>query len=303
MFIPKLPKISDRKKPFSRLHTVTSQGLRLCVKLCPPVDMPEAESHNTIVLVHGLTYSSHEYDVDYQDYSFVNFLARHGFYVWTFDLAGYGNSEYPENGFVVGTEYASRDIANVIEYICNISQISQLNLLGWSWGTVTTALYSAQHSNKIRRLILYSPFYRFLKGQPPQEDWHYYDPKQAREDFQRDPFTAEIDYAKVDPVIAGLWVANCKIFDGKKSPNGGRRDLLTRDIQFEPEKLTMPVLLIAGNNDPYLVNVDLSALYKLLPNPKSELVVLEGGAHMIMIEAPYYRIVQNSVLRYLTSID
>lgn len=286
-----------------RLHSVASQGIKLCVKMCPPNSFSKPNSYNTILLVHGLTYSSHEYDVDYQDYSFVNFLARKGYYVWTFDIGGYGNSESPQSGWTVDSEYASRDISNVVDYIINICGIKKLNLMGWSWGTVTTSLFSASNPEKVRRLILYSPFYKFLKGLAPENDWHYYDPAQPRADFQFDSFSGELDYEKIDPMIANLWAADCKIFDGNKSPNGGRKDLLTRDIQFEPQKLTMPVLLIAGSNDPYLVNVDVHELYKMLPNSKSELVLLEGGAHMIMIEKPYYKIFQNSIFKFLICLD
>ena len=32
-----------------------------------------------ILLVHGVTYSSHEFDIDYQDYSLVRQLARNGY--------------------------------------------------------------------------------------------------------------------------------------------------------------------------------------------------------------------------------
>ena len=46
-----------------------------------------------ILLVHGLTYSSHEFDVNYADYSLARYLAARGFAVWTFDVAGYGDSQ------------------------------------------------------------------------------------------------------------------------------------------------------------------------------------------------------------------
>ena len=45
-----------------------------------------------ILLVHGLTYSSHEFDVDYADYSLARYLAARGFAVWTFDVAGWAAS-------------------------------------------------------------------------------------------------------------------------------------------------------------------------------------------------------------------
>jgi hypothetical protein len=36
------------------------------------------ELKGQLLLVHGLTYSSHEFDIDYKDYSFARFFARYG---------------------------------------------------------------------------------------------------------------------------------------------------------------------------------------------------------------------------------
>ena len=38
-----------------------------------------------ILLTHGVTYSSHEFDVDYEDYSLVRCLAGAGYGVWRLD--------------------------------------------------------------------------------------------------------------------------------------------------------------------------------------------------------------------------
>lgn len=61
-----------------------------------------------ILLVHGLTYSSHEFDVNYADYSLARYLAARGFAVWTFDVAGYGDSQEVEDGFMPNSDYAPR---------------------------------------------------------------------------------------------------------------------------------------------------------------------------------------------------
>ena len=53
-----------------------------------------------ILLIHGVTYSSHEFDIDYEDYSLVRFLAREGYAVWRLDIAGFGQSEEVEDGFL-----------------------------------------------------------------------------------------------------------------------------------------------------------------------------------------------------------
>ena len=50
------------------------------------------EPRKNILMVHGVTYSSHEFDVDYRDYSLVRRLAREGYGVWRLDVAGFGRS-------------------------------------------------------------------------------------------------------------------------------------------------------------------------------------------------------------------
>ena len=47
-----------------------------CIKL------EGTEPAKNIILIHGVTYSSHEFDIDYQDYSLVRKLAREGYNVW-----------------------------------------------------------------------------------------------------------------------------------------------------------------------------------------------------------------------------
>ena len=59
-----------------------------------------------------------------------------------------------------------------------------------------------------------------------------------------------------------------------------------------------PTLVICGDRDPYLNYARLSdSLYRLPEG--SALSVIPGGAHMLMLEAPYYRAFQDRVVRFL----
>ena len=49
--------------------------------------------------MHGSTYSSHEFDIDYEDYSLVRRLAREGYAVWRLDVAGYGFQTKADGSF------------------------------------------------------------------------------------------------------------------------------------------------------------------------------------------------------------
>ena len=47
----------------------------------------DAQEKDPILLVHGLTYSSHEFDVNYGDYSLLRFLVANGYEVWLLVMA------------------------------------------------------------------------------------------------------------------------------------------------------------------------------------------------------------------------
>ena len=73
------------------------------------ISCEDADPDKNILLVHGLTYSSHEFDIDYEDYSLVRLLAREGYSVWRIDVAGYGRSGAVEDGFTPDSDYAAED--------------------------------------------------------------------------------------------------------------------------------------------------------------------------------------------------
>ena len=100
---------------------------------CMKADNTEPE--NNILMMHGSTYSSHEFDIDYEDYSLVRRLAREGYAVWRLDVAGYGQSGKVEDGLVPDTAYAAEDIRAAMELIARETGQERIDLLGWSWGT------------------------------------------------------------------------------------------------------------------------------------------------------------------------
>ncbi len=143
---PKAPSLSQ--------HTLYHNGRRLALtSYCNQ----QRRSPLQVLLIHGLTYSSHEFDVDYKDYSCARSLTRNGFGVWRLDLSGYGASDTVQDGFAVDADAAAAEIATAVAYIRETTGVTQVDLLGWSWGTVTAARMVVQHHDWIRRLVLYAP--------------------------------------------------------------------------------------------------------------------------------------------------
>lgn len=255
----------------------------------------------SILLTHGVTYSTHEFDIDYSDYSLARRLAREGYAVWRLDIAGYGRSGPAADGFLPDSHYAAGDIRAAVQRIVRETEQEKLDLLGWSWGTVTAARYAAAAPERIRRLVLYAPILCGIGQAEITEPIHANTWAHAAEDFQRGPDGLP-DPAVTDPVVLGLFCSGCWRFDGHGSPNAGRREICVDPAQrlIELDRLRMPTLILCGDRDPYLDYGRIEAAASELP-AGSLVSVIPGASHAAMLEAPYYREFQRRLTAFLNA--
>lgn len=257
------------------------------------------EPEKNILLTHGVTYSSHEFDVDYKDYSLVRYLAREGYAVWRLDIAGFGQSGAVEDGYIPNSDYAAEDINAAVDLIVGESRQDKIDLLGWSWGTVTASRYAAKYKDHLNRLVLYAPILSGIGEYAVNEAFHHNTWEHAADDFQRDE-KGDFDDTITEPEMIEMFCSSCWHFDGEYSPNGGRRDICVERSEklIELSSITVPTLVICGSSDPYLnydlVNTSLASLPE-----GSALEVIEGGAHVIMYEYPYYHEFQSKLIAFL----
>ncbi len=259
----------------------------------------ESETDRNILLVHGVTYSSKEFDVDYKDYSLARFLARNGYAVWLLDIAGYGRSGEVTDGFMPDSDYAAEDINAAVDKIIGDTGCEKIDLLGWSWGTVTTSKYIASHNDKIRKLILYAPILSGVGDYEVTDAFHHNTWEHAAGDFQTSA-DGEIDYDIVEPMLVDKYCSICWRYDGEYSPNGGRRDICVSPSVslIDLSKINVPTLVICGDSDPFL-NYDLvdSSLEQLPDGSRLETIM--GGSHVVFIEKPYYHEFQDKLIDFL----
>ncbi|MGI6782887.1 MAG: alpha/beta fold hydrolase [Aminivibrio sp.] len=272
-----------RKGPPLHLHRIAAEG---------------GGDAGQLLMVHGLTYSSHEFDVDAGDYSLARFFASKGWSVWLLDIAGYGSSGEVENGFLPNSDYAAEDIAAAAALILKESGQKKLDVLGWSWGTVTGGRFAARYPEMVRKIVLYAPIVAGLGEYEVTAPFNKNTWEDAAGDFQ----TAEggaIDYEITEPAVVATFLSNCWRYDGKGSPNGGRKDLLVSgDKRLIPTSaIKSPALVITGDRDPY-VTVELckEAAAEL---KGSTLKVIRGASHAMMMEKPYYKEFREAVLDFL----
>ena len=252
-----------------------------------------------ILLVHGVTYSSHEFDIDYQDYSLARLLARKGYGVWLLDIAGFGRSGDVGDGFMVDSDYAAEDIHAAAEKIIQETGQERIDVLGWSWGTVTAGRFAAAHPEMIGRLILYAPILCGIGEYDVTEPFHHNTWEHAADDFQRCP-DGSFDTSVTDPAVMEWFCSGCWHYDGESSPNGGRRDICVNpsNLLIDLTQIKTPTLVICGDQDPYL-NYDLvNRCLDDLPDG-SVLEMIPGGSHVVFLEKPWYHDFQERLLRFL----
>lgn len=260
----------------------------------------QSGDHQPLLFVHGLTYSSHEFNVDYKDYSLAKYFARRNYDVWLLDITGYGQSQEVEDGFLPDSDYAAEDIAAAAKVILERSGEKQLDVLGWSWGTVTSGRFAAKYPEMVRRLVLYAPIVRGLAEVDVTAPFNHNTWIHAAGDFQTNA-DGSINSAIAEPEVVSTFQSNCWRYDKDSSPNGGRRDLLVSPEKtlIPTEKLTMPVLMIAGAKDQYVTPEQCREAFGTLTNRKSRIEILDGAAHAMMMEKPYYKHFRTKVFSFL----
>ena len=252
-----------------------------------------------IILVHGLTYSSHEFDINYKDYSLVRHLADNGYTVWRLDIAGYGKSDKPSDGFSVDSDYAADNIYYAVSKICDVTGKEKVDVLGWSWGTVTTSRFVSKHPEKVNKLVLYAPIVSGVGESNVETDYHVNSWENAASDFQTDS-DGNIDETIVEPAVVEYFCSSCWKYDGNGSPNGPRRDIcVDKSVELiDMSQIEVPTLLIYGDADPYLNYELIDKMYMELPEG-SKKKIISGAAHCAYIEKPYYHDFQKTVIGFL----
>src|SRR5579871_2492708 len=141
------------------------------------------------LFIHGAgTPAEVSFDVPYQDYSWMAYLAHAGFDVFSMDMTGYGRSTRPaamddpcnlataqQGAFVPALIPAPcspsyphqmttlpsdwHDIDAVVDHVRALRHVEKLNLLAWSLGGPRSGGYAAQHADKVAKLVLLAPAY------------------------------------------------------------------------------------------------------------------------------------------------
>lgn len=222
-------------------------------------------------------------------HSLMDYLAAHGYDVFTLDYQNYGRSEGHACGRCVTTSAAARDIDAVVDYVRSLRGTKSVYLLGWSWGAETTGMFAMSQPEKVRRLVLYAPpVWEGPRGKVPTEEF-----RPVTEAGSRKLFTP----GAAEPAAIDAFVAAATKF--RQAPNGVMIDLRSRMPLIDPARIAAPTLVILGEKDRLtpVSQKELPGFFAALANPDKQFSVIPGGGHALLLETPRARF-QFEVLKW-----
>jgi pimeloyl-ACP methyl ester carboxylesterase len=287
-----------------------------------------------VLFVHGAgTPAEVAFDVPYQDYSWMAYLAQAGFDVFTMDTTGYGRSTRPaamndpcnlareqQSGFVPIllsapcapsyphqlTTIASdwNDIRAVVDYIRVLRHVDRINLVAWSLGGPRAAGYAAQHPEKVQKLVLLAPAY--IRTRSASAPIQLPADGAAMNTQSHEEFTANWDRQvgcqdQYDPsASASVWSEMIKSDPvGATWGPGVRRAPQVTTWGWNAEmvaKTQIPMLMASGEHDKQVPTERVRELYADLPSHQKVFIDLACSSHNAMWE-------KNHMLLFRASLE
>jgi len=118
-------------------------GIQLYIRNKHREGMRQFSAERTVIYVNGATQASEAtFDLALGGYSWMDYLATHGYDVYFVDLRGYGSSSRPaemqqpaaDNPPLVRTSTAVKDLGTAIDHVLSRRALRRLDIIGWSWG-------------------------------------------------------------------------------------------------------------------------------------------------------------------------
>ena len=275
-----------------------------------------------VLFVHGAgTPAEVAFDVPYQDYSWMAYLAQAGFDAFSVDMTGYGRSTRPvamndpcnlapaqqalfiprlipaacpapygQNLTSIASDWA--DVGAAVDYIRALRGVERVSLVAWSLGGPRSGGYTARNPQKVHRLVLLAPGYsREGRGEAPAKvpaDGVVFN-TQSRAEFDANwdrQVGCPAQYEK--PAADSVWsamIASDPV--GATWGTGVRRAPQTTTWGWNAAvatKTQTPTLMVAGIHDKQVVPDRVKELYEDLGASQKVMIDLGCSSHNAMWE-------------------
>ena len=240
----------------------------------------------TILFVHGSSMASQPtFDLHVPgrpDSSAMDWFAARGFDTWCMDSEGYGRSD-KSRPINCDISNGADDLEVGSEYVLKNAKHSRLLVYGISSGALRAALFAQRHPERVARIAL-DAFVWTGEGSPTlaerrkrlaefaAKNRRPIDRAFVQSIFSRDhPGTA--DEATISAFADAILALDDSV------PTGTYVDMCSKLPLVDPEKITVPAVIMRGQWDGIASVADLMAFFNRLPNPDKQFTVMAGISH------------------------
>ncbi len=240
----------------------------------------------TVLFVHGSSMASQptfDLQVPGRPYSSaMDFFAERGFDTWCFDMEGYGRSG-KQRDISCDIATGADDVAAATDYIMKTRGVTRFLVYGISSGALRAAMFAQRHPGRVARLAL-DAFVWTGAGSPTLEERRKKLPQFLK--MKRRPIDKAFIHSIFDrdhpgcaeeKVISAF--ADAVIALDDSVPTGTYVDMCSKLPVVDPEKISVPTLIMRGEFDGIAGFDDLVAFFKRLPNPDKQFSVMAGISH------------------------
>jgi pimeloyl-ACP methyl ester carboxylesterase len=271
------------------------------------VGQPAGNTKGTVLFVHGSSMASTPtFDLHVEGRPFssaMNWFACQGYDTWCVDMEGYGRSTKTRDNFCDIANGAD-DLAAATDYIEKTRGAGPLLVYGISSGALRAAMFAERHPERVKRLAL-DAFVWTGEGSPTLADRRkklpqFMESKRRPMDyaFVQSIFSRDHPGCAEDKVVDAFAKAICALDDSM--PNGTYIDMCSRLPLVDPEKITVPTIVMRGQYDGIAGFEDLLKFFDRLPNPDKQFTVMAGISHASFQQKNYmlvYDILENFFAR------
>ena len=244
------------------------------------------EGKPAVLFVHGSSMASQPtFDLSVPgrpDSSVMDWFARRGFVCWCVDMEGYGRSD-KKRDISCDIANGADDLAAATDYIVKTRGIENFLTYGISSGALRAALFAQNQPKRVARLAL-DAFVWTGAGSPTLAQRRKKLPEFLN--ARRRPIDRAFVYSIFErdhPDCAEKRVvdafADAILALDDSMPNGTYIDMCSKLPVVDPEKITVPTVILRGQFDGIAGMDDLMAFFQRLPNPDKQFTVMPGISH------------------------
>lgn len=252
-----------------------------------------------VLFVHGSSMASQptfDLSVPGRPHSSVmDWFAERGFVCWCVDMEGYGRSS-KHRDIYCDIANGADDLKAATDYIRATRGIESFLAYGISSGALRAALFAQRHPGRVSRLAL-DAFVWTGAGAPTLEQRRKKLPEflaSKRRPIDR-AFVHSIfnrDHPDCADKATVEAFADAILALDDSMPNGTYIDMCSKLPVVDPEKITVPTVVLRGQFDGIASMQDLIDFFVKLPSPDKQFTVLNGISHASFQQKNYLMVYQ-----------